>query len=99
MLGIHLRTLQAAARDGRLAVSYGTRACFGRPIALATQAAGRAFQHLYYRRTTRWVSRPPRPRALPLVPDNCDLHLVGLRTKQRGAPELRTDRPSGKSQL
>jgi hypothetical protein len=58
ILGIHLRTLQAATRDGRLAVTYGTRACFGRPVALVTQAAGRAFQHLYCRKTTRlgWVT-------------------------------------------
>ena len=50
---------------------------------MATAAAGRAFHHLYYRKTTRWTARPPRPEPLPRIPDNYDLHLVGLRTRLR----------------
>ena len=61
VLGIGARTLRAAARDGRLAVTFGTRCSFGRPVPLATKSAGQAFVHLYYRKTTRWVARPPRP--------------------------------------
>ena len=82
LLGINARTLRAAARDGRLAVTYGTRCSFGRPVPMATKTAGRAFVHLYHRKTTRWVARPPRPHPLPQVPDNYDLHLVGLRTRR-----------------
>lgn len=81
LLTVNVRTLRAAARDGRLAVTYGTRSCFGRPVPMATKSAGRAFYHLYYRKTTRWVARPPRPNPLPPVPDNYDLHLVGLRSR------------------
>jgi DNA-binding transcriptional regulator YiaG len=35
-LGVHQRTLQAAARTGRLAVQFSTRSVYGRPIALTT---------------------------------------------------------------
>ena len=80
-LTVNVCTLRAAARDGRLAVTYGTRSYFGRPVPMATRSAGRAFYQLYYRKTTRWVARPPRPSPLPRVPDNYDLHLVGLRSR------------------
>lgn len=80
-IGVHVRTLRAASRDGRLAVSFGTHTCFGKPVPISTTAAGRAFVHLYYRKTTRWTRRPPRPQALPLVPPNYDLHLLGLRVR------------------
>ena len=81
VLGIHVRTLRTAARDGRLAVTYGSRTYFGRAVPMATAATGRAFQHLFYRKTTRWTARPPRPEPLPKIPDNYDLHLVGLRSR------------------
>jgi len=68
VLAINVRTLRAAARDGRLAVIYGTRCSVGRPVPMATRSAGRAFVHLYYRKTSRWVARPPRRRPLPPVP-------------------------------
>lgn len=82
LLEVHVRTLRVAARDGRLAVTYAARNYFGRPAPMATKSAGRAFHHLYYRRTTRWVARPARPRPLPRVPENYDLHLVGLRARR-----------------
>jgi transcriptional regulator with XRE-family HTH domain len=81
LLAVHVRTLRAAARDGRLAVTYGTRSYFGRPVPMATRSAGQAFRHLYYRKTSRWVARPPRPKLLPRVPGNYDLHLLGLRAR------------------
>lgn len=49
-LNIHVRTLQAAARTGRLEVHYIMRSLFGRPLRLATRAAGRAFLETYYKR-------------------------------------------------
>ncbi|HEY2151627.1 MAG TPA: hypothetical protein VGH34_12515, partial [Vicinamibacterales bacterium] len=38
-LGVHERTLRAAARMGRPAVTFSIRSVFGRPIRLATRAA------------------------------------------------------------
>jgi hypothetical protein len=38
-LGVHVRTLQAAARSGRLAAHFSIRSVFGRPIRLASRAA------------------------------------------------------------
>jgi transcriptional regulator with XRE-family HTH domain len=49
-VGAHPRTLRDAARTGRLAVVYGTRASFGHPVPSATMAAARAFMGAYYRR-------------------------------------------------
>lgn len=50
VLNIHVRTLQAAARTGRLEVQYVTRSFFGKPLRFATRAAGRAFLRTYYKR-------------------------------------------------
>ena len=49
-LGVHQRTLRAAARTGRLQVTFSSRSAFGRPIRLATRAAGQAFMRKDYRR-------------------------------------------------
>lgn len=49
-LGVHVRTLQAAARTGRLKVQYATRSVFGRPLRLSTRAAGQSFLQTHYRR-------------------------------------------------
>ncbi len=37
-LGVHVRTLQAAARTGRLEAHFGVRTVFGRPIRSASRA-------------------------------------------------------------
>jgi len=41
--GVHVRTLRAAAADGRLAARYETRSFFGHPVAIATRADVRRF--------------------------------------------------------
>ena len=79
-LGVHPRTLRAAARDGRLAVTHDTRSAFGRPVPRATLEAGEAFKRLYYRRTARWSRPPTRPR-WSVVPANYHAELVGLRRR------------------
>ena len=48
--GVHERTLRAAARTGRLQVTFSSRSAFGRPIRLATRAAVQAFMRKDYRR-------------------------------------------------
>jgi transcriptional regulator with XRE-family HTH domain len=46
ILGVHVRTLRRAAKDGRLEVEYGNRTLFGNPIPRATLAAAYAFMLL-----------------------------------------------------
>ena len=43
LIGVHVKTLRAAARDGRLPVTYDTRTTFRRLRARATPGAARAF--------------------------------------------------------
>ena len=45
----HLRTLQAAARTGRLDAHFSVRSAFGRPIRYASRAAGDRFIARHYR--------------------------------------------------
>ena len=56
--GLHERTLRAAARTGRLQVTFSSRSTFGRPIRLATRVAVQAFIRKDSRRvTTRGIRR------------------------------------------
>ena len=78
LIGVHVKTLQAAARDGRLPVTYDTRTTFRRLRARATLVAARAFRWSYYGRTVR-----PADRRAPLtwasVPDDYDGQIRALR--------------------
>ena len=64
LVGVHVKTLRAAARDGRLPVTYDTRTTFRHLRARATPAAARAFRRSHYRRMVRpddpltWASVP-----------------------------------------
>ena len=62
IIGVHVKTLRAAARDGRLPVIYDTRTTFRRLRARATLADARAFRRSYYGRTVR-----PDDRRAPLT--------------------------------
>ena len=78
-LGVHARTLRDAARSGRLAVLYGTRASFGHPVPKATMAAARAFMEGYYRRSySRFAIKPPCPH-VAAVPEDWPDRLLHLR--------------------
>ena len=79
-LGVHQRTLRAAARSGRLDVQFSSRSVFGRPIRLATRAAGQAFMRRDYR---RYGGQSPAVAPLPSVPDDYDMHLKRLRRRLR----------------
>ena len=78
LIGVHVKTLRAAARDGRLPVTYDTQTTFRRLRARATPAAARAFRRSYYGRTVR-----PADRRLPLtwtsVPNDYDAQIRALR--------------------
>jgi DNA-binding transcriptional regulator YiaG len=78
-LKVHLRTLQAAARTGRLEVRYSERSVFGRPLRLSTLAAGKAFLRTYYKRYSgQSVGRFVVPER---VPRGCGRYLRRLRRR------------------
>jgi len=79
-LGVHQRTLRAAARSGRLQVTFLSRSAFGRPIRLATRSAARAFILKDYR---RYGGQSPAVLLLPLVPPDYDQCLKQLRQRLR----------------
>ncbi len=79
-LSVHVRTLQAAARTGRLDVRFSTRSVFGRPIRLATRAAGERFKRTHYR---RFAGQAICAAPLPCVPADYDQQLKHLRRRLR----------------
>ena len=84
LVGVHVKTLRAAARDGRLPVTHDTRTTFRHLRARATPAAARAFRRSYYRRMVR-----PDDRRTPLtwasVPRDYDVQI--WRAASRARPE------------
>ncbi len=83
-LHVHIRTLQAAARTGRLEVRFSVRSVYGRPVRLATRGAGEKFVHTHYRRFAGQVAcQAP----LPPVPSDYDEQLKHLRSKMRWSQE------------
>jgi len=78
--GIHERTLRAAARTGRLQVTFSSRSAFGRPIRLATRLAVQAFMRKDYR---RYAGQSPAVAPLPSVPRDYDARLKRLRQRLR----------------
>lgn len=79
-LHVHLRTLQAAARTGRLDAHFSVRLAFGRPIRYASRAAGEQFLLRHYR---CFSGQQGCPLPLPTVPDDYDEHLRELRRRMR----------------
>jgi DNA-binding transcriptional regulator YiaG len=78
--GVHERTLRAAARTGRLRVTFSARSALGRPIRLATRAALQAFMRKDYR---RYRGQSPAVAPLPPVPLDYDARLKRLRRRLR----------------
>ena len=78
LIGVHVKTLRAAARDGRLPVTYDTRTTFRRLRARATPVAARAFRRSYYGRTVKPVDRRA-PLTWDGVPDDYDVQIRALR--------------------
>ena len=78
LIGVHVKTLRSAARDGRLPVTYDTRTTFRRLRARATPADARAFRRSYYGRTVH-----PDDRRAPLtwasVPRDYDAQIRAVR--------------------
>lgn len=78
--GMHERTLRAAARTGRLQVTFSSRSAFGRPIRFATRTAVQAFMRKDYR---RFAGQSPAVAPLPFVPRDYDARLKRLRRRLR----------------
>jgi DNA-binding transcriptional regulator YiaG len=80
-LHVHVRTLRAAAHDGRLAATFGPRPFFGKLTATATREAAGRFMAMWCRRT----SGRGRCRLVAVyrvtVPANYAAALVGLRRR------------------
>lgn len=75
---VHVRTLRAAARDGRLQVTFSNHAFFGRPVALATGRAVAIFlAGGFGKSATALRVAPP----LSRVPPDCFARIVGIRAR------------------
>jgi DNA-binding transcriptional regulator YiaG len=79
-LGVHVRTLQAAARTGRLEAHFSVQSVFGRPIRSASRAAGDQFMAKHYR---CFSGQAVCPLPLPIVPADYDAHVRALRRRMR----------------
>jgi transcriptional regulator with XRE-family HTH domain len=75
---VHIRTLQAAVRTGRLTAHFSVQSVFGRPMRLATRAAAEAFMATHY---GRFSGQAICPAPLPTVPNDYDQQLRGLRRR------------------
>lgn len=82
-LQISVYTLRSAARSGRLAVVYGTRVVFGRPVPQVTRDSGDEYRRQFYGRRARWILPPAAPLAAPLIPDEYPARLLKLRRQLR----------------
>ena len=78
-LGVHIRTLQAAARTGRLKTQFSARSVFGRPMRFASRDAGEQFIVRYYR---CFSGQEICPAPLPTVPDDYDKRLRDIRRRR-----------------
>ena len=78
MIGVHVRTLHAAARSGRLVVAYDTRTTFRRLRPRATLKHALDFRRHYYG-TQRRPPATPVPLIWASVPEDYDVQLKALR--------------------
>jgi len=81
---VHVRTLQAAVRTGRLEAHFSVKSVFGRPRRLATRAAAEQFMVTHYR---RFGGQKACPAPFPTVPPNHDQQLRALRRRLRLTPD------------
>ena len=80
MIGVHVATLRAAARDGRLAVVYDTRTTFRQLRPRATLADVTEFRRVAYGKR---LSAQPKPPAIEwgAIPVDYDLQIRALRRR------------------
>ena len=80
VIGVHVRTLRNAARDGRLSVTHDPRTTFRRLRGRATLADARAFRRSYYGRTVRAEDRRA-PLTWSTIPPDYDVQIRALRQR------------------
>ena len=85
LIGVHVKTLRAAARDGRLPVTFDTRTTFRRRRARATPAAAQQFRRRYFGRQVRRADRR-QPLTWASVPEDYDVQIRVLR-RERGVSQ------------
>ena len=85
LIGVHVKTLRAAARDGQLPVTYDTRTTFRRLRARATPAAAQQFRRRYFGRQVRRADRR-QPLTWASVPEDYDVQIRVLR-RERGVSQ------------
>jgi DNA-binding transcriptional regulator YiaG len=78
-LHVHVRTLRAAAHDGRLAATFDPRPFFGKLTATATREAAARFMATWYRRTYGRGRRRLVAVCRVTVPVNYAATLIGVR--------------------
>jgi DNA-binding transcriptional regulator YiaG len=71
LIHVHVKTLHAAAKDGRLRVTYDTRTTFRSLRARATVADADAFLHTYFEKAI-WPKERPAPLAWDQIPSDYD---------------------------
>jgi DNA-binding transcriptional regulator YiaG len=80
LIHVHLKTLHAAARDGRLRVTYDTRTTFRSLRARATVADADAFLHTYFERAI-WPKERPAPLSWDQIPSDYDDQIRRMRRR------------------
>ena len=85
LIGVHVKTLRAAARDGRLRVTYDNKTTFRRLRARATPAAAQQFRRSYFGRQVRRADRR-QPLTWASVPADYDAQIRVLR-RERGVSQ------------
>src|SRR5580765_3911247 len=74
LVHVHVRTLHAAAKDGRLRVTYDTRTTFRRLRTRATLADAEHFFRAYFEPAV-WPKQRPTPLRWDTVPPDCALRI------------------------
>lgn len=82
MVGVHVRTLRAAARDGRLPVTYDTKTTFRQLRGRATLADATEFRQTRFRQHAAPTDRPTLP-TWAAIPADYDRRLRAIRTHLR----------------
>ena len=97
LIGVHVKTLRATARDGRLPMTFDTRTTFRRRRARATPAAAQQFRRRYFGRQVRRADRR-QPLTWASVPEDYDVQIrVSRRLPNGSQPVARRTMPIGVS--